>query len=124
MRYNTHAIYTGLETGFDVGFYDILKRVADAEDMAMSSIGPKIGKGPNYVNGGITRGSVPSVDNAALMLDACGWTLAAIPRGAVPDNALVIEPPKRDLEAEQRRALERRREQLRRELEETDKLLG
>ena len=70
--------YIRFEKGFDVGFYDILKRIADDEGVPLTSIGPKIGKGPSYVNGGATRGSDPSTSNAAAMLSACGWTLAAI----------------------------------------------
>lgn len=110
--------------GFDVGFYDILKRIAANEEVPITAIGPKIGKGASYVNGGAARGSDPSTSNAAAMLEACGWRLVAVRSDAVPDAAYVIEPPKRDLDAEQRRALERRRDQLRRELEATDALLG
>lgn len=107
-----------------MGFYDVVERISEDEEISMSALSRAIGRPSSYIAAGRSRGSVPSVDNAALIVEAAGWRLVAVPVDAVPDDALVIEPPARDLEAEQRRALERRREQLRRELAETDKLLG
>lgn len=105
-----------------MGFYDVLKDASELSGVALTRIGPKLGRDRSYVSGAAARGSVPSVDNAAAMLSACGYALAAVPVGDVPPSALVIEPP--DAGDAERRALERKRDRLRRELAATDALLG
>ena len=105
-----------------MGFYDVLEDVANKTGESFYSIALKIGRGPSYISGGRSRGSVPSVDNAAAMLAACGWSLVAVPADDVPPSAIAIEPP--DAGDAERRALERRRDRLRRELAATDALLG
>lgn len=108
---------------FDVGFYDVLQEAAEASGVSLSSVGVAMGHSRSYVLGAMSRGSVPSVDNAAAMLDACGWSLAAVPAEDVPPSALVIAPPEEEGDKE-RRALERRRARLARELAAVDEALG
>ena len=86
-------------------------------------MGVALGHARSYVSAAISRGSVPSVDNAAAMLAACGWSLAAVPSGDVPPSALVIAPPEGDGDAE-RRALERKRARLAAELAAVDEALA
>lgn len=105
-----------------MGFYDVLKEVSDVSGIPLAKIGPALGRAPSYVSSAAARGSEPSTSNAAAMLAACGYELCAVPRGSVPPGALVVEPPARDGEAE-RRALERRRDKLRRELAAVDERL-
>lgn len=107
-----------------MGFYDVLEEAADNAGMSLAAVGLAIGKNRNYVSGGRVRGSEPSTANAAAMLGACGWSLVAVPTGDVPPSALVIEPPDADPDDAERRALERKRDRLRRELAATDALLG
>lgn len=108
---------------FDVGFYDVLQDAAAASGVSLSSVGVALGHSRSYVLGAMSRGSVPSVDNAAAMLAACGWSLAAVPSGDVPPSALVIAPPDGDGDAE-RRALERKRARLAAELAAVDEALA
>lgn len=112
-----------MEVRFDVGFYDVLRDVSKRSGVALTAIGPRLGRCRSYATSGEARGSVPSVDNAAAMLAACGWSLAAIPSGDVPPSALVIAPPEGDGDAE-RRALERKRERLAAELAAVDEALA
>lgn len=107
-----------------MGFYDVLSSAAAAAGVSESAIGRNLGCASNYVARSKSRGSVPSVDNAAAMLGACGYVLAAVPRDSVPPDALVIDAPAVDIVERERVALERKRERLRRELAETDALLG
>lgn len=104
-------------------FYGVLQDVAQAEGMSLSSVGQSIGKNRNYIANAMSRGSDPSTSNAAAMLAACGWSLAALPASDLPPSALVIDAPAEDKDAE-RRALERKRDRLRRELADTEQLLG
>lgn len=111
-----------------MGFYEVLRKVAESAGVSLSAVGLAMGKTRNYVNNGIVRGSDPSTGNAAAMLAACGWSLLAVPPDAVADavaaGALAVEPPAADAADADRRALERKRERLRRELEQTERLLG
>lgn len=105
-----------------MGFYDVLRDVSKDAGISFAGIAESMGRNRNYVTNNASRGSAPNVDNAAAMLAACGYELCAVPRGSVPPGALVVEPPARDGEAE-RRALERRRDKLRRELAAVDERL-
>ncbi|MEG2025140.1 MAG: hypothetical protein RRZ85_06290 [Gordonibacter sp.] len=53
-------------------------------------------KPDSYVSSAISRGSVPRCDTMARMADVCGYSLALVPRDAVPPDALVIDPPPRE----------------------------
>ena len=106
-----------------MGFYDVLENVSDRSGVSMRQIGPRMGKAPAYVGAARSRGSDPATANAAAMLEACGWRLVAGPAADVPPSALVIDAPAADGDAE-RRALERKRDRLRRELAATEEQLG
>lgn len=112
-----------MKVRFDVGFYDVLQEAAEASGVSLNAVGVAIGRSASYVSSSRARGSVPSVDNAAAMLAACGWSLAAIPSDDVPPSALVIAPPDADGDAG-RRALERKRARLARELAAVDEALA
>lgn len=106
-----------------MGFYDVLQTCAATHSMSLRQVSIAMGRNGNYVSGAVTRGSVPSVDNAAAMLAACGWSLCAVPSEDVPPSALVIDPPEQEEDAE-RRALERRRARLAADLAAVDERLG
>ena len=106
-----------------MGFYDVLRSVAETEGLTLADVGRRAGRSASYVTGNMSRGSLPRVDNAAAMLSACGWALVAVRGDAVPAEALEIVGDDDGLDVE-RRALERRRDRLRRELAETEELLG
>lgn len=103
--------------------YDAVKAAAADAGLSLSQVSRSLGRPSNYISAGAGRGSVPQSDNAAAMLEACGWRLVAVPAADVPPSALVIDAPPADGDAE-RRALERKRDRLRRELEQTEEMLG
>lgn len=73
--------------------YDALKEAARRSGVPLTHIGPALGKTSPYVNNGIARGSTPKADTLAAMLGACGYSLAALPKGTEPDGALLIDGP-------------------------------
>lgn len=103
--------------------YDAVKTAAADAGLSLSQVSRSLGRPSNYIAGGVSRGSVPQADNAAAMLEACGWLLVAVPAADVPPSALVIDAPAAAGDAE-RRALERKRDRLRRELAATEEQLG
>ena len=73
-----------------MNFYDTLYSVAREAGISIERIGYKLGRTARYVGAAKSRGSVPSVDNAARMLDVCGYGLYAIPYSDAPVDALQI----------------------------------
>lgn len=103
--------------------YEIINRAAASSGLSLSQLSRSLGKPSNYVANGVGKGASPKVANAAAMLEACGWRLVAVPAADVPPSGLVIDAPAADGDAE-RRALERKRDRLRRELAATEEQLG
>ena len=71
--------------------YDAVKRAAKSSGVPLTHIGPALGKTSPYVNNGIARGSTPKADTLADMLDVCGWSLVATPKGTEPPESLKID---------------------------------
>lgn len=72
---------------------DLIRRVVAEAGVSMIGASRAMGKNDNYFASVVARGSTPKADTLAAMLDACGYTLAAIPHGDVPASALVVDPP-------------------------------
>lgn len=106
-----------------MNYYDALRHAAKQAGVPLTKVGTALGKATTYVNTAITKGSSPTVDNAAAMLAVCGWQLVAVPNTEqLPDTALVLDAPpsatpqaqaerkRREAEAAERRAAQLRAE--------------
>ena len=78
---------------------DAVKTAAERAGVPITHIGPAMGKGRTYANRISARGSTPQADNLAAMLQALGWTLAAMPAEDMPPSAIPIDPPARTPDA-------------------------
>ena len=103
--------------GARMQYYDALKRAADAAGLSLSQVSERINRNPNYIANNISIGNSPSVDNAILMMGACGYSIVAVPEGDEPEGCLAISPSPASVDAE-RAARERKREKLLQQLEE------
>lgn len=74
-----------------MNFYDAVYKIADEQGITIQKLGIKLGKSSRYVGGAKSRGSLPKVDNAAMILDALDYSLCVIPSDKVPDNAIVFD---------------------------------
>ena len=72
-------------------FYDIVYKAAGEQGLSIEKLSLKLGKTSRYIGGSKSRGSLPKVNNAAMILDACGYTLCAIPSDSVPDDAIPVD---------------------------------
>lgn len=72
-------------------FYDIVYEIARNDGLSIERLSLKLGRGPNYVGGAKNRGSLPKVDNAAMIVDACGYALCVVPKDEVPDGAYIVD---------------------------------
>ena len=69
---------------------DAVRLAAKRAGMGTTEIGPAMGKVKTYFSATASRGSIPKVDTVAAMLEACGYTLCAVPKGSEPKNAIII----------------------------------
>lgn len=76
-------------------FYDIVQDAATNKGIAMDRIGLAMGRSSSYISAARSRGSLPKVDNAAEILDVCGYVLCAIPKDAAPKNAMIVDAHER-----------------------------
>lgn len=71
-------------------FYDAVYQAAWQNGLTMEQLSQKLGHTATYITSAKSRGSLPKVNNAAKILDACEYTLCAVPKGSVPDDAITI----------------------------------
>lgn len=76
-----------------MNFYDAVYRVAGIRDMTVEGVSLKMGHSSAYIASAVSRGSLPKVDTAGRILDACDFKLCAIPKDRIPDDAIVIDGP-------------------------------
>lgn len=69
---------------------EAVKAAAKNTGVPLRHIGRKMGVAGNFVNKTIYRKSVPRANTLAKMLDACGYSLCAVPNDSVSDDMLVI----------------------------------
>lgn len=76
-------------------FYDIVTEAAAAKGITEDRIGIEMGHSSSYISAAKYRGSLPKVDNAARILDVCGYALCAVPRGHEPESSMTLDVPER-----------------------------
>ena len=102
-----------------MNYYDVLYNAANNAGVSVSEVGERLGKTRGYIPNAKTRGSMPSVTNAAAQLATVGYALVAVPVDQLPQDALTIDaPPISD--DERAAAVERKRAALLRELDRLD----
>lgn len=74
-----------------MGFYDIVYELANEQGITIQKLGLKLGKNSKYISGPKSRGSLPKVDNAAMILAALDYSLCVVPEKEVPENAIIID---------------------------------
>lgn len=80
-----------------MNFYDALERAARASGVSFNEIGTKMGHASNYIHNAKSRGSSPTVDNAVRAAAACGYAIALVPVDKLPEGAVVIDAPSREV---------------------------
>lgn len=71
---------------------DLIREAISKTGISMISASRAMGKNDNYFASVVARGSTPQAGTLAAMLGVCGYSLAAIPKGTEPPDALVIDP--------------------------------
>lgn len=68
-----------------------VQKIAGSINKSMYQLSLDLGKTYQYMGSMISRDSTPSASNLSKMLEACGYTLCAVPSYDVPKNAIVID---------------------------------
>jgi len=71
-------------------FWELLLDAAYRNGMTGADICKKLGLTRAYIAKGKTTGTVPLLDTAVKLLDACGYRLMAVPKGREYKSGLVI----------------------------------
>lgn len=74
-----------------MNFYESVYGIARDQGVSIEALSLKLGKAPRYIGAAKSRGSLPKVDNAAMVLDALDYSLCAVPKEDVPEGAIVID---------------------------------
>lgn len=72
-------------------FWDAMLEAANRRGLAMTTICTYNGWSKGYIAANKSRNSMPKIDNAIRMFDACNYKLCAIPDDNLPDDAIVID---------------------------------
>ena len=75
-------------------FQDAMRAMVASSGQSLRAASVASGRTPGWLTSTLTRGSAPTVTVAADLARACGYALAYVPVGQVPDAALVIDPPR------------------------------
>ena len=73
-----------------MSFYDILEACGKKSGVSMQTLSVELGNARNHIANAKSRGSVPSVSNAAKMLETCGFGLYVMPIDKAPKDAIQI----------------------------------
>lgn len=75
-------------------YYKIVEKMCKSKGIGITHLGLRLGHTAAYVAKARTRGSLPQVDTASKTAAVCDYTLCAIPKDDVPEDAYVIDPSK------------------------------
>lgn len=73
-----------------MNFYEIVYRLANEQGISIENLCLKLGKSPRYIAGSKSRGSLPKIDNAIMILNELGYTICMVPNENVPEDAIII----------------------------------
>ena len=72
-------------------FYDAVYKIAGEKGISIENLSLSLGKSSRYIGRNKSRGSLPKVNNAAMILGALDYELVAMPKDEVPEDAIVID---------------------------------
>ena len=72
-------------------FYEAVYKLAGEKGISIENLSLSLGKTSRYIGGNKSRGSLPKVNNAAMILNALDYELVAVPKDKVPEDAIVID---------------------------------
>ena len=84
-------IVVAAEGRANMNFYDAVYGITLDQGTSMEKLSIRLEKSPNYISASKGRGSLPKVDNAAMILDGLDYVLCAVPNEDVTGDRIAIE---------------------------------
>lgn len=78
--------------------HEAVRALAAHSELSLAKLSRAAGRCDNFLASSLGRGSSLTLATAVDIAQAAGFSLAFVPRGALPSGAIVIDPP-RPLEA-------------------------
>lgn len=76
-------------------FYDAVYHAAWKKGITIEKLSLSLGHASNYIVSGKSRNSLPRIDTAVKILDACNYSLYAVPKDEkMPEEAILITIPR------------------------------
>lgn len=72
---------------------EAMRAAVDNAGLSLRSASLALGKSENWLSSTLQRNDSSSGDTLASLGEVCGYSLALIPKGKEPTDALVIDPP-------------------------------
>lgn len=72
---------------------EAMRAAVDNAGLSLRSASLALGKSENWLSSTLQREGSSSGDTLASLGEVCGYSLALIPKGKEPSDALVIDPP-------------------------------
>ena len=72
-------------------FYSAIHDIARDKNMSLEKVSLATGHTSGYINSARSRGSVPSITNAAMLAEVVGYKVCLVNADEIPDDAYVIE---------------------------------
>ena len=73
---------------------DALRRAIDFSGKSARAVSVEAGRSPNFASSTLSQGGRLTCESAALIAGPCGYSLALVPSGRLPEGSIVIDPPR------------------------------
>lgn len=74
-----------------MNYYDVVYKLAREQGISIENLCLKLGKAPRYIAGSKSRGSLPKINNANMILNELGYTICIMPNEDIPEDAIIID---------------------------------
>ena len=74
-----------------MNFYEVLYKIAHEKGISTRALAKAIGRSSAYITIQKSRGSLPIVSTASMLVSALDYKLCIVPADSVPEDAYIIE---------------------------------
>lgn len=74
---------------------DAIRAIATNAGLSLRTVSERIGKSPNHLSSAL-QNKDKQAGFVATVAAACGYVLALVPAGELPEGAITVDPPSRE----------------------------
>lgn len=76
---------------------DAMRTIVSNAGLSMRAASERMGRSPNWLGATLARSGSSEAGTLAELAAACGYALALVPLGELPEGAIVVDPPEESL---------------------------